>query len=97
MDISGIASSSGLHAISGASNGAPPQQKMSNLFDSIDTSGSGTITQSQFEQAFQTKNPPAVDDDGLPNARPIALSDSPRRQRSHNSVFSVAVNPRRNP
>ena len=33
---------------------------MSNLFDSIDTSGSGSITQSQFEQAFQTRNPPAV-------------------------------------
>jgi hypothetical protein len=60
MDISGITSSSGLHAVSGASNGAPPQQKMSNLFDSIDTSGSGSITQSQFEQAFQTNNPPAV-------------------------------------
>ena len=28
--------------------------------NSIDTSGSGSITQSQFEQAFQTKNPPAV-------------------------------------
>jgi hypothetical protein len=55
MDISGISSSSGLHAVSGASFGAPPQQKMSNLFDSIDTSGSGSITQSQFEQAFQTK------------------------------------------
>jgi hypothetical protein len=60
MDISGITSSSGLHAVSGASTGAPPQQKMSNLFDSIDTSGSGSINQSQFEQAFQTKNPPAV-------------------------------------
>jgi hypothetical protein len=60
MDISGIASSSALHAVSGASTGAPPQQKMSSLFDSIDTSGSGSITQSQFEQAFQTKNPPAV-------------------------------------
>ena len=61
MDVSGIAaSSSGLHAISGASSGAPPQQKMSNLFDSIDTGGSGNITLSQFEQAFQTKNPPAV-------------------------------------
>jgi hypothetical protein len=60
MDISGISSSSGLHAVSGASSGAPPQQKMSNLFTSIDTSGSGSITQSQFEQAFQTKNPPAV-------------------------------------
>jgi Ca2+-binding EF-hand superfamily protein len=60
MDISGISSASGLHAMSGASTGAPPQTKMSNLFDSIDTSGSGTITQSQFDQAFQTKNPPAV-------------------------------------
>jgi hypothetical protein len=60
MDISGISSPSGLHAVSGASTGAPPQQKMSNLFDSIDTSGSGSITQSRFEQAFQTKNPPAV-------------------------------------
>jgi hypothetical protein len=31
---------------------------MSNLFDKIDTSGSGTITKAQFEQAFQTMNPP---------------------------------------
>ena len=61
MDISGVSSlSPDLHALSGASYGAPPQHKMSNLFDSIDTSGSGSITHSQFEQAFQTKNPPAV-------------------------------------
>jgi Ca2+-binding EF-hand superfamily protein len=60
MNIAGIASSSAIHAVSGASYGAPPQQKMSNLFDSIDTSGSGSITQAQFDQAFQTKNPPAV-------------------------------------
>lgn len=33
---------------------------MSSLFDSIDTSGSGSITQAQFDQAFQSKNPPAV-------------------------------------
>ncbi len=32
-------------------------------------------------------------DDGLPKARPIAFSDSPGFQRSHNSVFSAAVNP----
>src|ERR1700674_4143486 len=37
-----------------------------------------------------------MDDDCLPKARPIAFSDSPRFQRSHNSVFSAAVNPRRN-
>ena len=60
MDISAIASSSALHAVSGASYGAPPQQKMSNLFDSIDIGGSGSITQAQFEQAFQTRNTPAV-------------------------------------
>ena len=60
MNISGISSSSGLHAVSGASSGAPPQQKMSNLFDAIDTSGSASITQAQFEQAFQTQNSPAV-------------------------------------
>jgi EF-hand domain pair len=60
MNISGIASASGLHTVSGASTSAPPQQKMSNLFNSIDTSGSGSITQAQFDQAFQTQNPPAV-------------------------------------
>src|SRR5450830_120237 len=38
-----------------------------------------------------------MEDDGLPNARPIALSDSPDCQRSHNSVFSAAVKPRRYP
>jgi Ca2+-binding EF-hand superfamily protein len=60
MDISGVSAAGGLHAVSGASSSGPPQQKMSSLFDSIDSSGSGSITQSQFDQAFQTKNPPAV-------------------------------------
>ena len=44
---------------SGASAPMAPAQKMSNLFDAIDPSGSGTINQSQFDQAFQTMNPPA--------------------------------------
>jgi hypothetical protein len=35
------------------------------------------------------------DDHRLPKARPIAFSDSPRCQRSHNSVLSAAVKPRR--
>ena len=35
----------------------------------------------------------AMPEDCLPKARPIAFSDSPRFQRSHNSVFSAAVNP----
>jgi hypothetical protein len=60
MDISGVGAAGGLHAVSGASSSGPPQQKMSDLFDSIDTSGSGSITQAQFDQAFQTQNPPAV-------------------------------------
>ena len=60
MDITGVGAASGMHAVSGASSSGPPQQKMSSLFDSIDTSGSGSITQAQFDQAFQTKNPPAV-------------------------------------
>ncbi len=60
MDISGVSAAGGMHAISGASSSGPPQQKMSSLFDSIDTSGSGSITQAQFDQAFQTKNPPGV-------------------------------------
>ena len=60
MDISGVSAAGGMHAVSGASSSGPPQQKMSDLFDSIDSSGSGSITQSQFDQAFQTKNPPAV-------------------------------------
>ena len=60
MDITGVGAASGMHAVSGASSSGPPQQKMSELFDSIDTSGSGSITQSQFDQAFQTKNPPTV-------------------------------------
>ena len=60
MDITGVGAVSGMHAVSGASSSGPPQQKMSDLFDSIDTTGSGSITKSQFDQAFQSKNPPAV-------------------------------------
>ena len=60
MDVTGVGAAGGMHAVSGASTSGPPQQKMSDLFDSIDTSGSGSITQSQFDQAFQSKNPPAV-------------------------------------
>jgi hypothetical protein len=48
------------HAMSGASTAMPPNAKMSNLYGNIDTTGAGTITQSQFNQAFQTLNPPAA-------------------------------------
>jgi hypothetical protein len=56
MDISGVSAAGGSHAASGAIS---IQQRMSSLFDSIDTSGSGSITQLQFNQAFQARTPPA--------------------------------------
>jgi hypothetical protein len=46
--------------VSGASRSMPPQQKMTNLYTQIDTSGAGAVTQSQFNQAFETSNPPGV-------------------------------------
>lgn len=59
--ISGVNNSGGaIQAMSGASAGLPPQQKMSLLFNKIDSSGSGSITQGQFNSAFQSLNPPAV-------------------------------------
>jgi hypothetical protein len=76
MDISGVGAAGAMHAVSGASSSGPPQQKMSGLYDSIDTSGSGSITQSQFEQAFQTKNPPAVFQNQGANAIFSALDPS---------------------
>jgi hypothetical protein len=42
--VSGIANPPPLDAMSGASAGMPPQQKMSGLFDKIDANGSGSIT-----------------------------------------------------
>ena len=44
----------------GASMRMPPSQKMTNLFNKIDTAGTGSISKSQFEQAFQSLNPPAA-------------------------------------
>jgi hypothetical protein len=44
---------------SGASAPMSPTQKMSGLFDQIDPGASGTITQNQFANAFQSMNPPA--------------------------------------
>ena len=59
MDIASLsASTSASQIFSGASARMPASQKMSNLFDQIDTSGSGSITQAQFDQAFSSLNPP---------------------------------------
>ena len=42
-----------------ASPGVTSQQKISNLFQQIDSSGTGRITKAQFEQAFSKLNLPA--------------------------------------
>jgi hypothetical protein len=44
---------------SGASPTISAQQKISNLFQQIDSSGSGRITKAQFEQAFSKLNLPS--------------------------------------
>ena len=54
----GMGNASMPQVVSGASMRMPPSQKMANLFQQIDTSGSGTISKAQFEQAFQRLNPP---------------------------------------
>ncbi len=41
-----------------ASKPISPQQKLSNLFQQIDTAGTGRISKAQFEQAFTKINPP---------------------------------------
>lgn len=56
--VSGLAGAMMPQATSGASMRMPPSQKMSNLFQQIDTGSTGSITKAQFEQAFQTLNPP---------------------------------------
>ncbi|HXU93361.1 MAG TPA: EF-hand domain-containing protein [Gallionella sp.] len=56
--ISGMGGAAMPQVVSGASMRMPPSQKMSNLFQQIDTSGTGSITKAQFDQAFQTLNPP---------------------------------------
>jgi len=58
--IAAVGCAPNLDIISGASGNMPPNQKMSSLFNSVDTSGAGSITQAQFNQAFQTLNPPTV-------------------------------------
>ncbi|CAO3358304.1 hypothetical protein [Azospirillum melinis] len=60
MSVGGATSYARPYPMSGASMRMPPQQKMENLYSKIDTSGTGSITKDQFDQAFQTMNPPAA-------------------------------------
>ena len=55
--ISGVHGSHAPQAMSGASAKASPGQKMSNVFASATTPGSGVITKDQFTAAFNTMNP----------------------------------------
>lgn len=58
--ISGMGAAAMPQTMSGASMRMPPQQKMSDLFQLIDTSGTGSITRSQFENAFNNMNTPSA-------------------------------------
>ena len=57
--ISGMGAHMAAQAMTGASMPMPPAQKMSNVFSRIDTSNSGTISKTQFTQAFSSLNPPS--------------------------------------
>jgi Ca2+-binding EF-hand superfamily protein len=59
ISISGMGGSSAPQIVSGASTWSSPTTKMGRLFDQIDTGNSGSISQSQFQQAFAKLNPPA--------------------------------------
>lgn len=55
----GSQASAGVQTMTGASAAWPARQKMSSLYQKIDTQGSGSITSSQFQDAFSSMNPPA--------------------------------------
>lgn len=57
--ISAVSGGFGIQTMSGASARMPPAAKMASLFNKIDTNGTGSITQSQFAQAFNTMQPTA--------------------------------------
>lgn len=58
MAISGMGGMMPPQAMTGASMRMPPSQKMSNLFQQIDTANTGSISKAQFNQAFSSMNPP---------------------------------------
>ncbi len=58
FSISGVGGASTPQMVSGASPYSSPTTKMTNLFQTIDTGGTGSISQQQFNQAFTSLNPP---------------------------------------
>jgi Ca2+-binding EF-hand superfamily protein len=61
LDVSAVTSGAApaVQTTTGASAAMPPRQKMTALFQQIDTSGSGSISAAQLHHAFQTLSPPA--------------------------------------
>ena len=53
-----ISGMSAPQVVSGASGYSSPSVKMGNLFQQIDPGNTGSISKSQFQQAFATMNPP---------------------------------------
>ncbi len=61
FEISSVApaNTAAVQTMTGPSANAPARQKMSGLFDKIDSAGTGSINREQLARAFQTMNPPA--------------------------------------
>ena len=59
MSVSAVGGSYAPQAMTGASAKWSPAQKMSSAFAQIDANGTGSITQSQLSQAFQSMKPAA--------------------------------------
>ena len=58
FSISGVGGASSPHLVSGASPYSTPTTKMTNLFQTIDSAGTGSISQLQFNNAFRSLNTP---------------------------------------
>lgn len=56
--VSGTTGSYSPQAVSGAGRHRTGMHRLADLFDKIDSGGTGSVTKAQFEQAFQTMNPP---------------------------------------
>jgi Ca2+-binding EF-hand superfamily protein len=55
----GASAYAGVQTMTGPSAMAPTREKMTRLYNQIDTSGAGSISQSQFSSAFQSLAKPA--------------------------------------
>lgn len=58
--IGAVGSANSPQIVSGASPWSSPATKYNNLFSQIDSGNTGSINQSQFNEAFTTLNPPGI-------------------------------------